>query len=75
MKQSDVDAFAIRMQQFVDHLGEALGSKPQRKRFADYAPGLLLPGSPMADADSAAHQRHWHWEGRRGYAVVAARHA
>jgi SRSO17 transposase len=41
------------MAKFMDHVGQALGSRPQRKRFAQYALGLLLPGErksmePMA---------------------------
>lgn len=53
MKSTDVDALEKRMAEFMAHVGQALGSRPQRKRFAQYALGLLLPGErksmePMA---------------------------
>ena len=44
MDQTDIDGFALRTGQFLAHIGQALGSKPQRKRFAEYSLGLLLPG-------------------------------
>jgi SRSO17 transposase len=44
MNQSDIDRLALRMGEFTAHIGRALGSLPQRKRFAEYALGLLLPG-------------------------------
>lgn len=44
MNQSDVDGLAVRTGEFMKHIGAALGSLPQRKRFAEYALGLLLPG-------------------------------
>jgi SRSO17 transposase len=44
MNQSDIDNLALRMGEFTAHIGRALGSLPQRKRFAEYALGLLLPG-------------------------------
>lgn len=53
MKSTHVDPLEKRMAEFMDHMGQALGSRPQRKRFAQYALGLLLPGErksmePMA---------------------------
>jgi len=44
MNQSDIDDLALRTGEFTAHIGRALGSLPQRKRFAEYALGLLLPG-------------------------------
>jgi len=44
MKQSEIDALGLRIEKFTEHVGNALGSRPQRKRFAEYALGLLLPG-------------------------------
>lgn len=44
MNQSEIDKLALRMGEFTTHIGKALGSQPQRKRFAEYALGLLLPG-------------------------------
>lgn len=44
MNQADVDSLALRTGDFMKHLGAALKSAPQRKRFAEYAIGLLLPG-------------------------------
>ncbi len=43
MNQSDIDQLALRMAQFTAHIGKALGSASQRKRFAEYALGRLLP--------------------------------
>lgn len=53
MRHADVDALECRLADFMDNVGSALGSRPQRKRFAQYALGLLLPGErksmePMA---------------------------
>ena len=44
MNQSDIDELALRAGEFMAHIGRALGSAPQRKRFGEYALGLLLPG-------------------------------
>ena len=44
MNQSEINALALRTEEFVAHVGQALGSRPQRKRFAEYSLGLLLPG-------------------------------
>jgi SRSO17 transposase len=43
MRQID-ERLAARMDEFVNAIGHALGTRPQRKRFAEYALGLLLPG-------------------------------
>jgi SRSO17 transposase len=51
--KTTTERLAARLDDFVDEIGAALGSQPQRKRFAQYALGLLLPGDrksmePMA---------------------------
>lgn len=38
------ERLAARMDEFVNTIGAALGSKPQRTRFSEYALALLLPG-------------------------------
>jgi SRSO17 transposase len=56
----NAERLEARMGRFVEHVGAALETKPQRTRFAEYALGLLLPGDrksmePMAARIDPAH--------------------
>ena len=56
----NAERLEARMDRFVEHVGAALETKPQRTRFAEYALGLLLPGDrksmePMAARIDPAH--------------------
>jgi len=62
MNQSVIDQLAHRTGECMTHIGRALGSLPQRKRFAEYALGLLLPGErksmePIAARIDPEHAR------------------